>query len=529
MNELDINTEKSKKPVEELVVGIIGPVGVNLSVVEEVIEAEFRIVGYKAEKIGISSLLHQLENYSNLATTSHNSEFDRIKMHMKAGTELRTKTGQGDVMAMLAISRIRQIRTEKQSSEVPEDEKATTPLGRTVYILRSLKHPDEIKTLRDVYGSAFIVVSAYIPREERVSTLAEVLASSEHDSNVEKYRTKAEELIEIDEQEEGQKLGQDVSDAFPLSDLFVDGRSRENLETSIRRFIEALFGYLYHTPTRDEFGMYLAQAAAMRSSDLSRQVGAAITTKEGDVIALGTNDIPKAFGGLYWCGDKGDKRDFRLGYDSNVKFKNKIVVEIVGKLKSAGWLAEDKTSKITQDLADELLSHKGNDVLGDAQIINLLEYGRSVHAEMAALTDAAKRGLSVQDATLYTTTFPCHLCARHIIAAGISRVVYVQPYPKSQTKLLYADSVAIDPTAEIKDRIHFEPFVGIAPTKFRALFEYYGKRKYSSSGKTINWIAGSAVPNIWIFVAAYLLIEEKIVGDILPGLLSDCDIQYAKS
>lgn len=525
---MDVNAENPKVPVEELVVGIVGPVGANLSIVQEVIETEFRRVGYTAEKVRISSLLHQLADYAHLATIPHDSEFDRIRKHMEAGTGLRTKTEQGDVMAMLAISQIRQVRNEKHDAEVPEDERATTPLSRTVYILRSLKHPDEIRTLKDVYGSAFIVVSAYAPREERVSTLAEVLASSEQDSDIEKYRSKAEELIETDEQEEGQKLGQDVSDAFPLADLFVDARSKESIEKSLRRFIEALFGYLYHTPTRDEFGMYLAQAAAMRSSDLSRQVGAAITTEEGDVIALGTNDIPKAYGGLYWCGDEGDKRDFQLGYDSNVKFKKEIVSEIVGKLKSADWLAEDKSGKTPQELVDDLLD-KENDVLGDAQITNLLEYGRSVHAEMAALTDAAKRGLPVQGATLYTTTFPCHLCARHIIAAGISRVVYVQPYPKSQTKRLYADSVAIDPIAEIKDRIHFEPFVGVAPKRYRNLFEYQGKRKDSSTGKTKEWIAGSSAPKIRIFVASYLLIEEMIVGELLPGLLSDCDIQFAKS
>ncbi len=160
------------------------------------------------------------------------------------------------------------------------------------------------------------MVSAYVPREERVSTLAEVLAASENDSDIEKYRASAEELINIDEQEEGQKLGQDVSDAFPLADFFVDARSKENLEVSIRRFLETLFGYPYHTPTRDEFGMYLAQAAAMRSSDLSRQVGAAITTNEGEVIALGANDIPKAYGGLYWCDDEEDSRDFRLNKSS---------------------------------------------------------------------------------------------------------------------------------------------------------------------------------------------------------------------
>ncbi|MEJ7655371.1 MAG: deaminase [Chloroflexia bacterium] len=46
-----------------------------------------------------------------------------------------------------------------------------------------------------------------------------------------------------------------------------------------------------------------------------------------------------------------------------------------------------------------------------------------MHAEMSALLDAGRRGVPVQGATLYTTTFPCHNCARHIVGAGIDRVV----------------------------------------------------------------------------------------------------------
>jgi len=513
--------------VDELVVGIVGPVGANLSLVQEVLQGEFRKVGYSAEIIRVSSLLHQLKDYSQLSGRERESEFDRIKQHMEAGTGLRTKVKQGDVMAMLAISRIRQIRTELHGDDVLDDEKATTPLKRTVYILRSLKHPDEIRTLQDVYGSAFIVVSAYVPREERVTTLADVLACSEQEFEPERYRAKAEELIEIDEREEDNKLGQDVSDAFPMADLFVDARTKDGLEGSIERFVEALFGYPYHTPTRDEFGMYIAHASAMRSSDLSRQVGAAITNNEGDIIGLGANDIPKAGGGLYWYGDNNDSRDFRLGYDSSSRFRNEIVAEVLGKLQSGKWLEKDKLGLTAQELADMALSAEGEGILRDSQITNVLEYGRSVHAEMAAISDAAKRGLAVQEGKLYSTTFPCHLCARHIIAAGIASVVYIQPYPKSQTKRLYSDSVAVDPAANVEDRVIFESFVGIAPVRFQSLFQSRGKRKDSGTGKTIEWVKECATPNIRRFVGSYLLIEEKIVGDILPSLLDNHGVKFA--
>src|SRR5690349_8629760 len=46
-------------------------------------------------------------------------------------------------------------------------------------------------------------------------------------------------------------------------------------------------------------------------------------------------------------------------------------------------------------------------------------------------------------ATLFCTTFPCHMCARLIIASGVKAVVLIEPYPKSKTHDLYSDSVEV--------------------------------------------------------------------------------------
>jgi cytidine deaminase len=89
--------------------------------------------------------------------------------------------------------------------------------------------------------------------------------------------------------------------------------------------VELLFGCDYHTPTRDEYGMFHAHAAALRSSSLARQVGAAITTEEGDIVAVGTNEVPKAGGGLYWFGDRPDRRDHILGVDPSDELRRELV------------------------------------------------------------------------------------------------------------------------------------------------------------------------------------------------------------
>lgn len=57
------------------------------------------------------------------------------------------------------------------------------------------------------------------------------------------------------------------------------------------------------------------------------------------------------------------------------------------------------------------------------------EISYAVHAEQNAIIQAAKLGISVQDATLYCTHQPCSICAKMIINSGIKRIVYKHGYP----------------------------------------------------------------------------------------------------
>jgi deoxycytidylate deaminase len=151
----------------------------------------------------------------------------------------------------------------------------------------------------------------------------------------------------------------------------------------------------------------MAKAASLRSLDLSRQVGAAIFSKQGEVLTLGSNEVPKANGGTYWCDDPFDDRDYKRGLDSNFKRKIEILNELL-----------DQPNISDSEIIDRYRK---------TQFMDALEYGRMIHAEMSAVCDAARRGVSLADAVLYTTTFPCHMCAKHIVAAGISEVIFLEP------------------------------------------------------------------------------------------------------
>lgn len=73
------------------------------------------------------------------------------------------------------------------------------------------------------------------------------------------------------------------------------------------------------------------------------------------------------------------------------------------------------------------------------------------------------------DKTLYVTTYPCHNCARHIVAAGIKKVVYVEPYEKSLAMKLHDDSISDN--ADAKNKVCFLPFEGVSSRRY----EYFSK------------------------------------------------------
>jgi len=157
---------------------------------------------------------------------------------------------------------------------------------------------------------------------------------------------------------------------------------------------------------------------------------------------------------------------------------------------TAGWL----------EAMNQLLREEMPDMLRAGGLKDLTEFGRAVHAEMNAILDAARRGVPVQGATLYSTTFPCHNCARHIIGAGISRVVFIEPYAKSRAAELHSDAIAIEPTQQVEAKVVFAPFVGVAPRRYRELFDAaarehlgYPARK-GADGRKVPFDKRSALP-----------------------------------
>ena len=125
-------------------------------------------------------------------------------------------------------------------------------------------------------------------------------------------------------------------------------------------------------PSWDEYFMRFAMLARARSTCLRRKVGA-VLVKERNILATGYNGAPR---GIAHCEDVGCLRE-RLGVPSGEKH----------------------------------------------------ELCRGLHAEQNAIIQAAYHGVSIKGATLYSTTFPCIICTKMLINAGVRRIFYLEGYP----------------------------------------------------------------------------------------------------
>ena len=128
-------------------------------------------------------------------------------------------------------------------------------------------------------------------------------------------------------------------------------------------------------PGWDEYFMQIARIVALRSNCMKRKV-AAVIVKDKRIISTGYNGTPR---GVKNCNEGGCPR--------------------------CNSLADSGTQ-----LGECLCSH----------------------AEENSIVQAAYHGISVKDATLYSTFSPCLICTKMIINAGIREVVFNLDYPLNE-------------------------------------------------------------------------------------------------
>lgn len=136
----------------------------------------------------------------------------------------------------------------------------------------------------------------------------------------------------------------------------------------------------------DEYFMEMARLASKRSTCMRRKVGA-VLVKNNQIISSGYNGAPKK---LRHCSETGCLRE-KLKVPSGQKH----------------------------------------------------ELCRGVHAEQNTIAQAGFHGISTEGSTLYCITFPCSICLKLLINAGVKEIVYEGNYPDDLSKDLINESKII--------------------------------------------------------------------------------------
>ncbi len=487
-----------------LVLAFVAPLGTPLDAIERSFGESFRRYGYEASAVRLSELLDDLP-YQPWGPLPARGTRDYYTRRMDAGDRLRADVGNGAALAALAVARVAASRHASQKT--------------TVYILRSLKHPSEVELLRHVFGDAFSLVAVSSSLDERRDALIDALSLFDNP------RAAAEDLIARDEEDLEKEFGQHVRDVYSMADVYLQCGRGLDVSAEVDRFVDAVFGAPFITPRPEEEAMRLAFDASLRSAAAGRQVGAALVPVLGTPVVVGTNEVPKPGGGQYWSGDNPDYRDFNIGTDPNPLYTRRVVQEVLERLASHGWLIEEYAGLTGVELLERATKADdgGASVLAGARASALIEFTRCLHAEQAVIVNAARAGVVTDGATLFTSTFPCHECAKMIIGAGIVEVHYIEPYPKSLVGRLYRDLIETEPVGGTRGLVNgmvpFRQYVGIAPRRYSASF-LASERRAGSELVEIDRLRACPRTNGWSErgVADREAVVVKSIDDVLAGL-----------
>lgn len=450
----------------EIILGIVAPLGTDRDSFLNKLQSNFEKRGYIVEKISLTQEFFDI-------TCSPRSESFKYFIKMQICNNIRKEICKG-FFAFFATYII-QLKRDR---------------GKKVFIIDQIKNSVECDVLNHTYGLNYIQISLFSNEIERDKNLKNKFLkdkfSKEHsfESKIDpekkyykifddEFKNKIKELEdEINDDYEKEiisdvshnlmkkdfkdfdrdkiynKASQQVSKLFHKSHYYFNlDYPEEKIDYELKKFVKLICGEYREYPTQDEFGMNLAYQASVRSNfPGDRHIGAAIISEYGEVISVGSIRAPSdsANTTLY------DQQLITHGY---LSYKEKI----------EQWLST--LDSIQQSMQIDDIKNFINDSL---------EFHPCTHAEIAAIIDAAKIGISVRNCTLYTTTFPCHLCAKEIINAAIKRVVYLEAYPKSKNKELYPNIIDFDPKNK-SSLVPFDFYCGIGPKRF--VYAYSLKNK----------------------------------------------------
>ena len=292
----------------------------------------------------------------------------------------------------------------------------------TLIVIDAIRSPLEAIFFQDRYASFYLAAVSCADAERRQRLIA-LGYSADKIALIDKEEYSARDLDDA-----ATFSVQDIQGCLQRSDLYISNPQQDDLVSrfavlanQVVRFVSLMKHPGLVAPTHVERCMQLAYTAKLNSGCISRQVGAAITDKNFSIQAIGWNDVPY---GQVPCNLR-DREDHLKGSDrsafSEYERTDKNFIARM-QAKQARYIPIKKTGRT----ASYCFKDEYNDLTGKKNQVHT----RSLHAEENAFLQISKYGgRGIQGGMLFTTASPCELCSKKAYQLGISRIIYIDPYP----------------------------------------------------------------------------------------------------
>ncbi len=292
-------------------------------------------------------------------------------------------------------------------------------------VIDCVKNPGEIIALRKYPNAYVIAVNA--PKNVRW----------ERNKDKNRYDNNLREFEKDDERDKNEGLthGQNVQKCVDLADIYIKNekqwkswRTKEEFKNKLSQYIKIIDYPGWRTPSNEELFMNNAYHTSLLSTCIKRKVGAIIVLPRGRssaspeekkwyVIASGYNDVPES--------------------------ENSCIIEYNKCYRNLRWEDYQKNNKYCPKCGESpkkitdfsrVCPECGVDFVHSLPT-KALDICRAIHAEEGAILQTSRLGgMSLEGATIYTTTHPCLLCAKKIISTGIECVFWLEAYPDEDAK-----------------------------------------------------------------------------------------------
>lgn len=206
----------------ELVIGVVGPAGAGISEIAGALFALLQLRNFTTTILKARDHISAWSARNELGELPDTTEFNQSAWLQDRGDQMRETSSDNAAVARHLVMSIRKVRATQQGLNPRLPDPITPDGSKRAFILDSLRHPQEVVLLRQVYQDAFCLIGVVCEETQRRDRLANKKFPEASRDSVEAFMRRDENAP--------QPYGQRVAQAFHLSDYFIDN--------SVDRFIK---------------------------------------------------------------------------------------------------------------------------------------------------------------------------------------------------------------------------------------------------------------------------------------------------